>query len=815
MVKTVGGGEILQIADAVSREKNIDRDSVLEAIEQSIQVAGSRKYGHEHDIRAEVNRNNGQMKLFKVVTVAEEYPLDEEGEPMNKLHYLLLDDAKAKDPSLELGSEIREELPPIDFGRIAAQTAKQVIVQKVRDAERARQYEEFKDKEGEIINGVVKRVEYGNVTVDFGRTEATIRRDEMIPRENYRVGDRIRAYIKEVNEERTGPQVVLSRVAPGFVAKLFAQEVPEIYEGIIEVVAVARDPGSRAKMAVISHDPSVNPVLSCVGVRGSRVQAVVSELNGEKIDIIPWTEDGATFLVNALQPAEVAKVVMDEDAGRVEVVVRDDQLSLAIGRRGQNVRLASQLTDWDIDIMTEQEESERRQAEFVQRTQMFQDTMNVDEMVAQLLVSEGFTSLEEVAYVEIDELTVVDGFDEETAEELQARARESLEELNAKALEKARELGVQEDLIEFDGLSPQMVLALAEDGIKDLAEFATCADWELAGGYSVVDGKRVKDDGLLEKFDVGLEEAQYLVMTARVALGIIDPSELIVEELDEDGNVIAVEGGDGAEIAEDAALGDRLNVGFAGSIVTHGRARGIVTETGLETAIGHIAARITERRVSEPPLMIRIRRFTYQVAGAIMIAIAALSILMLWRGGYEATAMVMMGIGLAVSTIPEGLPAALTVALAIGMRRMAANNVIIRKLVAVEALGSCTFICSDKTGTLTVNKLTIDAMHLPGGTVVKASGAGIAPGEIIDEHNEYDENVRERLRELLADRRYSVGAAGALAVLADDAAVETLQEQLALPSLRVQAALGLRRMDAPADLEVRRWQDHLLRGAAG
>ncbi len=329
-------------------------------------------------------------------------------------------------------------------------------------------------------------------------------------------------------------------------------EVPEIYDGVIEIKAVARDPGSRAKIGVISYDNSIDPVGACVGMRGSRVQAVVSELNGEKIDIIPWTEDGATFLVNALQPAEVAKVVMDEDAGRVEVVVPDDQLSLAIGRRGQNVRLASQLTGWDIDIMTEAEESERRQAEFAQRTQLFQDTMNVDEMVAQLLVSEGFTSLEEVAYVEIDELTVVDGFDAETAEELQARARESLEELNAKALEKAREMGVQEDLIEFDGISPQMVLALAEDGIKDLAEFATCADWELAGGYSVVDGKRVKDDGLLEKFDVGLEEAQYLVMTARVALGIIDPSAIMVEELDEDGNPIPAEDTEDGEMAAEA-----------------------------------------------------------------------------------------------------------------------------------------------------------------------------------------------------------------------------------------------------------------------
>ncbi|MEM8751885.1 MAG: transcription termination factor NusA, partial [Pseudomonadota bacterium] len=354
-------------------------------------------------------------------------------------------------------------------------------------------------------------------------------RDQLINREAFRVGDRVRSYIREVREEARGPQIFLSRTAPEFMAELFKMEVPEIYDGVIEIKAVARDPGSRAKIGVVSYDNSIDPVGACVGMRGSRVQAVVSELNGEKIDIIPWTEDAATFLVNALQPAEVSKVVMDEDAGRVEVVVPDEQLSLAIGRRGQNVRLASQLTGWDIDIMTEQEESERRQAEFAERTQMFQDAMNVDEMVAQLLVSEGFNTLEEVAFVELDELTVIDGVDESTAEELQARARESLEEQNAKALEAARGLGVEEALIEFEGLSPQMVLALAEDGILTLEEFAKCADWELAGGWSTIDGKRVKDDGLLEKFDVSLEEAQYLVMSARVGLGIVDPSEMILE----------------------------------------------------------------------------------------------------------------------------------------------------------------------------------------------------------------------------------------------------------------------------------------------
>ena len=538
--------ELLQIAEAVAREKLIDPDLVIEAMEDSLGKAARSRYGAELDIRANIDRKSGEMTMFRAREVVEEVE--------NHFIEMSLEEARAVNPEAEVGSIITDPLPPMDFGRVAAQTAKQVIVQRVRDAERERTYEEFKDRVGEIINGVVRRVEYGNVIVDLGRGEGIIRRDQLINREPFRVGDRVRSFIREVKEEARGPQIFLSRTAPEFMAELFKMEVPEIYDGVIEIKAVARDPGSRAKIGVISFDNSIDPVGACVGMRGSRVQAVVSELNGEKIDIIPWTEDGATFLVNALQPAEVAKVVMDEDAGRVEVVVPDDQLSLAIGRRGQNVRLASQLTGWDIDIMTEAEESERRQAEFATRTQLFQDTMNVDEMVAQLLVSEGFTSLEEVAYVEIDELTVVDGFDTETAEELQARARESLEELNAKALEKARELGVQEDLIEFDGLSPQMIMALAEDGILDLAEFATCADWELAGGYSVVDNKRVKDDGLLEKFDVGLEEAQYLVMTARVTLGIVDPSAIIVEELDEDGNPIpAEETAEGEVEAEGAA----------------------------------------------------------------------------------------------------------------------------------------------------------------------------------------------------------------------------------------------------------------------
>ena len=528
--------ELLQIADAVAQEKLIERDLVIEAMEESLGKAARSRYGAEYDIRAFIDRTTGEISMSRALEVVEEVE--------NHFTEIPLAEARLKNPAAEVGAFITEPLPAMDFGRIAAQTAKQVIVQKVREAERERQYEEFKDRVGEIINGVAKRVEYGNVIVDLGRAEAIIRRDQLIPRETYRVGDRVRGYIRDVRAEARGPQIFMSRTAPEFMAKLFAMEVPEIYDGIIEVKAVARDPGSRAKIGVISYDSSIDPVGACVGMRGSRVQAVVNELQGEKIDIIPWNDDAATFIVNALQPAEVTKVVMDEDARRIEVVVPDEQLSQAIGRRGQNVRLASQLTGWDIDIMTEAEESERRQTEFNERSAMFIEHLNVDEMVAQLLVSEGFASLEEVAFVEADELSSIDGFDEDTAEELQARARESLEEANQKALAAARELGAEDSLIAFEGLTPQMVLALATDGVTTLDEFARCADWELAGGFTTIDGKRVKDDGLLESFEISLEEAQYLVMKARIEAGIVDPADL---------EVAAEESGEGEEGTEDEA----------------------------------------------------------------------------------------------------------------------------------------------------------------------------------------------------------------------------------------------------------------------
>ncbi|TMV10708.1 transcription termination factor NusA [Arenibacterium halophilum] len=521
--------ELLQTAEAVAREKMIDPSLVIEAMEESLARAAKSRYGAEMDIRVSIDRKTGRATFTRVRTVVEDEELE------NYQAEFTVEQAKQYMADPVVGDTYVEEVPPVEMGRIAAQSAKQVILQKVREAERDRQYEEFKDRAGTIINGQVKREEYGNVIVDVGAGEAILRRNEKIGRESYRPNDRIRCYIKDVRREPRGPQIFLSRTAPEFMAELFKMEVPEIYDGIIEIKAVARDPGSRAKIAVISYDGSIDPVGACVGMRGSRVQAVVNELQGEKIDIIPWNEDQPTFLVNALQPAEVTKVVLDEEAERIEVVVPEEQLSLAIGRRGQNVRLASQLTGLDIDIMTEEEESARRQAEFEQRTKLFMDTLDLDEFFAQLLVSEGFTNLEEVAYVEVDELLVIDGVDEDTASELQARARDYLDAQNKAALEAARELGVEDSLVEFEGLTPQMLEALGKDGVKTLEDFATCADWELAGGWTTVDGERVKDDGILEPFDVSLEEAQSLVMTARIALGWVDPAEL--EDEDTEGDV--------------------------------------------------------------------------------------------------------------------------------------------------------------------------------------------------------------------------------------------------------------------------------------
>jgi N utilization substance protein A len=463
--------ELLLVADAVAREKSIDREEVLEAMEQAIQKAGRAKYGHEKDIRATIDRKTGDVRLSRWTEAVETVENEETQIPVHI--------ARKFKPEINIGEYIVDPLPPIDFGRIAAQTAKQVIVQRVREYERRRQFEEYKDRVGEIINGVVKRTEYGNLMVELGRAEALLRRDELIPRESFRNGDRVRAYIYDVREEPRGPQVFLSRTHPGFLAKLFAQEVPEIYDGIIEIKAVARDPGSRAKMAVISRDSSIDPVGACVGMRGSRVQAVVQELQGEKIDIIPWSPQAATFVVNALAPAEVTKVVMDEEAGRVEVVVPDEQLSLAIGRRGQNVRLASQLTRWDIDILTEAEESERRQEEFRRRSGLFVEAMDVDDVIAGLLVTEGFTTVEELAFTPPDELASIEGFDETVAGELIRRAEAFITRRDGELSERRVELGVAEEVAAIEVLTPAMLVALGEKGVKTLDDLADLASDEL------------------------------------------------------------------------------------------------------------------------------------------------------------------------------------------------------------------------------------------------------------------------------------------------------------------------------------------------
>ena len=528
--------ELLQIADAVAREKSIDRSIVIEAMADAIGKAARSRYGQETNVKVEIDPKTGDIKLQRLLEVVENVE--------DYTTQIPLDLARDKNPNAEIGDHIAEQLPPMDFGRIAAQSAKQVIVQKVREAERDQQFEEFKDRIGEIVNGTVKRVEYGNVTVDLGKGEAIIRRDETIPRENFRYGDRVRAYIYDVRREQRGPQIFLSRTHPQFMAKLFNMEVPEIYDGVIEIKSVARDPGSRAKIAVMSNDSSVDPVGACVGMRGSRVQAVVGELQGEKIDIIPWSPDAASFIVNALQPAEVAKVVLDEEAQRIDVVVPDDQLSLAIGRRGQNVRLASQLTGWDIDIMTEQEESERRQQEFTENTNAFMDALNVDEMVAQLLASEGFSSIEEVAYVDSDEISTIEGFDEGTAEELQARAREFLERQEQELDEERKKLGVSDDLRQIDGMTTQMMVTLGQEDIKSLEDFAGCAVDDLCGWTERKDGEVKRFDGVLKEFKTSRAEAENMILQARLLAGWIteeEPASQEEEAVEDD-----AEGGDAA-----------------------------------------------------------------------------------------------------------------------------------------------------------------------------------------------------------------------------------------------------------------------------
>ena len=502
--------ELLQVADAVARDKTIDREIVVQAMEQAIQTASRRKYGQELEILAEIDRSTGEIRLNRVRHVVEEVE--------NDATQLGLEAAHAMDPNLEVGGELREPLPPIDLGRVAAQAAKQVIVQRVREAERARQYEEYKDRNGEIVNGLVKRTEYGNIIVDLGRGEAVLRRDESLPRENFRNGDRVRALIYEVREETRGAQIFLSRTRAELMAKLFRQEVPEIYDGIIEIKALARDPGSRAKIAVLSNDSSIDPVGACVGMRGSRVQAVVNELQGEKIDIIQWNPDPATFIVNALAPAEVTKVVLDEDQRRIEVVVPDDQLSLAIGRRGQNVRLASNLTGWEIDIMTEGQESERRVEEFRTASQAFIDHLNVDDVIAHLLVTEGFANLEAVAFVPVEELGSIEGFDETLAGELRQRAQTYLVERDEKLTVERRELGVHDDVAGIEGLSPSNLVMLGQKGIKSLDDLADLASDELRE--------------IVGENELSTDDANAIIMSARAHWFDNSPEERGVGQID-------------------------------------------------------------------------------------------------------------------------------------------------------------------------------------------------------------------------------------------------------------------------------------------
>ncbi len=477
--------EIVLVADTVAREKNIDREDVFEAMEIAIQKAGRSRYGFEHDIRAHIDRKTGAIALSRyreVVASAEEIE--------NEAAQLTLEDAKAYDKNIKVGEFLIDALPPIDFGRIAAQTAKQVIVQKVRDAERNKQYEEYKEKIGTIINGTVKRIEFGNVVLDIGKTEAVLRRDEIIPREKFKNGDRIRAYVLDVRKENRGPQIFLSRTCPEFLAKLFASEVPEIYDGIVKIVNVARDPGSKAKMTVKAEDMTIDAVGACVGLRGIRVQAVVNELQGEKIDIIPYSEDKAQLIVSALAPAEVSKVVLDEENNRIEVVVPQEQFSIAIGRRGQNVKLASQLLGCDIDVLTEEQEQERRSNENKVRSQRFMEALDVDEMIAHLLIAEGFSTVDEIAMVDLSELAEIEGFDEDVAAELQSRAKEYVAKRNAEFEKQSKSLGIDESLQEIEGLDQDMLLKLANGGIKtrdDLADLTADELLEILGENSLTE----------------------------------------------------------------------------------------------------------------------------------------------------------------------------------------------------------------------------------------------------------------------------------------------------------------------------------------
>jgi len=501
--------ELLRIAEAVAVEKSIDKEIILSSMESAIQKAAKTKFGSENDIRAKIDRETGDISLHKALTIV--------SSPENLDTEISLKDAiKLKNNNeFKIGDELFEELPPVDFGRIAAQSARQVITQSVRAAERERQYNDFIEKKGEILSGIVKRLEYGNVIIDLNRSEAIIRKEETIPREILKTGDRVKAYCYDVIRENKGQQIFLSRANPKFMEKLFFQEVPEIYDGIIEIKSSARDPGSRAKICVNSKDSSIDPVGACVGMRGSRVQAVVNELSGEKIDIVHWSEDVAALVVSALAPAEIQKVIIDDQTRRIEVILTEENLSKAIGRRGQNVRLASKLIDFEIDILTEKEESEKRQAEFKDKTEVFVKNLEVDETLGQLLVAEGFSSIEEINQSTKDEISKIDGIDENTAKELQERAKEYLIKEKENIGKKLKDLGVEENLINHKNLTPGMLLTLGEKKIKSLKDFAELSTDELIGGYDEKKGTRFKIEGYLEEFALTKDEADDLIINAR------------------------------------------------------------------------------------------------------------------------------------------------------------------------------------------------------------------------------------------------------------------------------------------------------------
>ena len=503
--------ELLRIVDAVANEKSIDKELVIGSMESAIQKAALTKFGNDNNIEVTIDRESGDIKIQKVLEIVESVE--------DSAREITLDNAKKLKPNdndkLKVGDKIFEELPQIDFGRIAAQSAKQVISSRVREAEKNRQYEDFIDKQGQILSGIIKRLEYGNVIVDLGKAEGVIKKDELIPREILKTGDRVKAYCYEVKKELKGHQIFLSRAHPQFLSRLFFQEVPEIYEGTIEIKSVARDPGSRAKICVYSQDSSIDPVGACVGMRGSRVQTIVNELHGEKIDIIKWTEDLPTLISESLSPAEIQKVLIDQENKRIDVILTEENLSKAIGRRGQNVRLASKLTNYEIDILTDKEDSERRQAEFKDRTENLIKNLEVDETLGQLLVSEGFQGIEDIAQSTPENISKIDAIDEDTAKELIERSKETLVKEKEAVAEKLKELGVEETLINLKGMTQGMLVILGQKNIKKLIDFADLSSDELIGGFDEVKGKKIRIEGFLEEFSLSRKEADDLIMAAR------------------------------------------------------------------------------------------------------------------------------------------------------------------------------------------------------------------------------------------------------------------------------------------------------------